>query len=85
MLSYLQSCRRHLASVEESYGQHLVFAGRTGVTMIVGGGACIIHGLLPFLFQSTGSRTIETLHRRIRDRARYTARVSPLGHLWGVF
>jgi hypothetical protein len=30
--------------------------------MILGGFACLIHGLLPFLFVRTGSAQISTLH-----------------------
>jgi hypothetical protein len=41
--------------------------------MIAGGIACLAHGLLPFLFTSTGSRTIAGLHDRMiahRSRAK---------------
>lgn len=55
----------HPASVGESYGQHLVHASGFGWRMILGGCACILHGLLPFLFVRTGSRQIETLHGRM--------------------
>jgi hypothetical protein len=33
--------------------------------MILGGFACLIHGLLPFLFVRTGSAQIGTLHERM--------------------
>jgi len=50
------------ASVGESYGEHLVMASGFGVRMILGGLACLVHGLLPFLFVKTGSRQIACLH-----------------------
>ena len=55
----------HPASVGESYGEHLVMASGFGFRMIVAGLACLIHGLLPFLFVRTGSATINALHTRM--------------------
>lgn len=52
----------HPASVGESYGEHLAMATGFGLRMILGGCACLIHGLLPFLFLRTGSKQISTLH-----------------------
>lgn len=52
----------HPASVGESYGEHLVVAGSFGLRMMLGGLACLIHALLPFLFVRTGSVQISTLH-----------------------
>lgn len=52
----------HPATVGESYGEHLVHATGFGVRMVLGGLACMLHGLLPFLFVKTGSRQIQTLH-----------------------
>ena len=60
--------REHPATIGETYWQHLRFAARTGAMMIVGGSACVVHGLLPFLFTSTGSRTIRALAQRIDRR-----------------
>ena len=58
----LLSFTEHPAGVGETYLEHLVFACRFGCRMLAGGVACCIHGLLPFLFTSTGSRTILDLH-----------------------
>lgn len=55
----------HPASVGETYGQHLAHASGFGLRMIAGGFACLLHGLLPFLFVKTGSRQIATLHDRM--------------------
>ena len=55
----------HPASVGETYWQHLVHASSFGVRMMLGGLACVLHGLLPFLFVKTGSKQIETLHGRM--------------------
>ncbi|QUL36997.1 DUF6356 family protein [Erythrobacter sp. JK5] len=52
----------HPASVGESYFEHFLHATRFGVRMVLGGFACMLHGLLPFLFVRTGSNQIQTLH-----------------------
>ncbi len=64
----------HPASVNETYGEHLVSATGFGVSMILGGLACLVHGLLPFLFVKTGSNAIAGLHGRM-----ITHRVRPRG------
>lgn len=55
----------HPASVGETYGEHLVFAVRLGSRMVAGGVACILHGFLPELCKTTGSRTIRALALRL--------------------
>jgi hypothetical protein len=56
---------RHPASVGESYLQHLVTALIFGSRMLLGGLACFVHALLPFLFVRTASRCIAQLHERM--------------------
>lgn len=53
---------QHPAAVGESYGQHLAVAGSFGLRMILGGIACLVHAVLPFLFVRTGSVQISALH-----------------------
>jgi hypothetical protein len=60
----------HPSAVGENYLEHLVFATRFGASMIVGGLACCVHGILPFLCTSTGSRIVLALHGRIRSHGR---------------
>jgi hypothetical protein len=55
----------HPASVDESYGEHLLQASSFGTRMILAGLACLVHGLLPFLFVRTGSTAISALHTRM--------------------
>ena len=57
--------RDHPASVGETYGQHLRHAGGFGLRMILGGMACVLHGVLPFLFVRTGSSQITLLHHKM--------------------
>ena len=55
----------HPASVGESYAEHFGVATGFGLAMIAGGIGAVIHGFLPFVFQTTGSATIERLHTRL--------------------
>ena len=59
------SFTEHPASVGESYGEHFATASGFGVTMVVAGLACLLHGIFPFWFGRTGSDAITTLHRRM--------------------
>jgi hypothetical protein len=55
----------HPASVGETYFEHLGVAMRFGLTMISGGLACCLHGLLPALCAKKGSETVRALHARM--------------------
>ncbi|MDJ0950198.1 MAG: DUF6356 family protein [Alphaproteobacteria bacterium] len=55
----------HPASVGETYGQHMVSASGFAVRMFLGGAACLVHALLPFLFEKTGSTMITRLYDRM--------------------
>lgn len=55
----------HPHSVDETYAEHFAVATGFGLRMILGGCACLIHGLLPFLFVRTGSAEIKALHERM--------------------
>jgi len=59
------SFTKHPNEVGETYGEHFMVATSFGMAMILAGLACLVHGLLPFLFTSTGSRTIKRLHERM--------------------
>lgn len=64
----------HPHQVGETYGEHFVVASRFGGAMLVGGLACMVHALLPFLCTSTGSKIIRGLHdRMVINRARTVA------------
>lgn len=55
----------HPASMGETYREHLTTATGFGLSMITGGLACLVHGLLPFLFVKTGSTAVLVLHERM--------------------
>jgi hypothetical protein len=65
---------KHPASVGETYFEHLETASSFGSRMIVAGTACMLHGIFPFLFVTTGSQTVKHLHERmITHRSRVKA------------
>ena len=55
----------HPASVGESYAEHFGVATRFGMKMIAGGIGATLHGVLPFAFKTSGSRTVEALHAQM--------------------
>ena len=55
----------HPASVGESYFEHMGAAFSFAGPMLLAGVACALHGFFPFLFRTTGSRTIARLHDRM--------------------
>ena len=61
----------HPHSVGESYLGHGLFACRYGARMMLGGIAAMLHGVFPFLFQTTGSRITRELNAALdASRAR---------------
>jgi hypothetical protein len=69
-MSLVEAFTRHPATVGESYRQHLAFAAGIGGRLVVAGIACLVHALLPFLFERTGSRAIIDLHDQLAGGAR---------------
>lgn len=61
---------QHPKSVGESYFMHLRFAFRFGSKMFLAGLACMIHGFLPFLFQTTGSSALTQLNEHVISRGK---------------
>ena len=63
----------HPNSVGETYLEHGVFACRYGAKMTLGGLAALMHGVFPFLFETTGSRITRELNATLeasRERAK---------------
>ena len=67
---------RHPATVGESYSEHMGMAAGFGSRLFLASLACFVHALLPFLFERTGSNTVQLLHgRMITNRMRHAERV----------
>ena len=62
----------HPHSVGETYLEHGTFACLYGAKMTLGGLAALMHGVFPFLFQTTASRITRSLNATLdasRERA----------------
>ncbi len=73
----------HPASVGETYPEHLCSATGFGLRLLLAGGACIVHAVLPFLFERTASRMVTGLHHRMvtarhRQAAAESAQALPM-------
>jgi hypothetical protein len=64
-MNLIRAFTEHPASVGESYTEHLFRAMYFGMRMVFAGVACLLHGVLPFLFVRTGSRAIAELNDRM--------------------
>ena len=60
----------HPESVGESYRQHMGQAGQFGICLLTAGLACLLHSLLPFCFENTGSNAVRKLHTQMSERRR---------------
>ena len=69
----------HLDEVGESYWEHMLKAAGFAVAMLVGGVACLVHALLPFLFVKTGSARIRHLHEVMVENRLASSRQSAEG------
>ena len=73
---------RHPRSVDETYGEHMGVAWSFAFPMLLGGLACFVHGIFPFLFETTGSRCVKLLYTRIANRGRKAGAEVPS---WAAF
>ena len=58
----------HPASVEETYFEHLRFAGWFAARLFAAGGAALVHAVIPCLFEKTTSNLIREMYSRINNR-----------------
>ena len=58
----------HPASVDESYLQHAIFAGRFATRLMAAALAASIHAIIPSLFEKTASRIVADLYHRTHNR-----------------
>ena len=58
----------HPRSVGESYAEHAGVAAKFGVTMVVGGLACILHAVFPAIFPRVASDRVKKLYAQMVAR-----------------
>lgn len=61
----IAASRNHLAEAGMDYASHMGRAARIGSRLVVAGGACFVHGLLPGLFTTKATTTIIKLNEEI--------------------
>ncbi|WP_340109296.1 DUF6356 family protein [Pikeienuella sp. HZG-20] len=58
----------HPASVDETFGEHFMFALKFSGMLFAAAGAALVHSILPFLFQKTASRIVARLYEKTHNR-----------------
>ena len=58
----------HPASVDETYFEHMLFAGRFSFRLFGAAFAALVHAILPFMFEKTASNLIRRMHHDIVSR-----------------
>ena len=58
----------HPRTVGESYAEHAGIAGRFGATMVVGGLKCLVHAVLPAVFERSASDCVARLNAELTRR-----------------
>ena len=59
----------HPQAIDESYGEHFLFALGFAARLFGAGCAALVHAIIPCLFETTASRMIRDMHDRIANRA----------------
>ena len=60
----------HPRSVDESYVEHAMFAGRFALRLFGAAGAAMVHAIIPALFEKTAGNMITAMYEDIRNRGR---------------
>lgn len=58
----------HPRTVGESYVEHAGIAGRFGATMVAGGVKCLVHAVLPAVFERSASECVARLNGELTRR-----------------
>ena len=58
----------HPASVDETYGEHMMFAWRFSFRLFKACAKAFLHGLFPFMFETAASDEVKTLARELSTR-----------------
>lgn len=58
----------HPASVNETFVEHMAFAGTFSGKLFLAGGAALVHAIVPCLFEKTASRIVADLYAKTQNR-----------------
>jgi hypothetical protein len=60
----------HPASVDETYFEHMAFAGRFSGKLFLAASMALVHAFFPFLFEKSASGIVRDLYERTHNRGR---------------
>lgn len=69
MQKLMKAFNEHPQSVDETYFQHMQFAGSFSIRLLLAGLAAMVHAILPFLFEKTAGNIVRDLFNKIHDRS----------------
>lgn len=58
----------HPAKVNETFFEHMAFAGKFSGMLFLAGGAALVHAFIPCLFEKTASKVIAELYAKTHNR-----------------
>ncbi|GAB5445966.1 DUF6356 family protein [Gymnodinialimonas sp.] len=58
----------HPATVDESFLEHMAFAGKFSGKLFLAAGAAAVHAVIPCLFEKTASKIIAELYAKTHNR-----------------
>lgn len=58
----------HPAKVDETFLEHMAFAGKFSAKLFMAGGAALVHAFVPCLFEKTASTIIAELYAKTSNR-----------------
>ena len=61
----IKDSQEHLNEVNENYLQHMRIAFKIGFIILVTGVFCLTHGLIPSLFNKTGSNQFAKMYEMV--------------------
>lgn len=70
MTSLTRLFSEHPSSVDETYFEHMAFAGKFAGLLFTAAFCAAVHAVLPFLFEKTASGIISKLYQRTHNRGR---------------
>ncbi|WP_298863359.1 DUF6356 family protein [uncultured Sulfitobacter sp.] len=58
----------HPAKVDETFFEHMAFAGKFSAKLFLAGGAVLVHAFVPCMFEKTASKIIAELYAKTNNR-----------------
>jgi hypothetical protein len=70
MTTLVRLFRDHPASVDETYIEHMAFAGKFSGKLFLAGSMALVHAFLPFLFERSASAIVRELYEKTHGRGK---------------